>query len=250
VSWRQVELGLEEPKPVYGHGGARPGAGRPKVPREQRSKNMPHVARQRHWKSCPAHMTMRGVRGIPNLRDQIVVKRIAGAIQQASKDGFRVVHFSVQSNHVHAMVEGDDHAALQCGAQGLAIRLAKAINRVTGRAGRVWAERHERRDLRTPTEVRNCLVYILFDFRKHARGPGRVWANRSLDPKSSAIWFDGWSARAGPHLATLTRETKLDHDAPCVAPPKRWLTRTGWRKFGLLEPNESPSDRSRSLHRD
>jgi putative transposase len=181
------------------------------------------------------------VRAVPNLRAQVVVKRIAAAIRRASKDGFRVIHFSIQENHVHAMVEGDDHAAVQRGAQGLAIRLAKAINRVTGRTGKVWAQRHERHDLRTPTEVRNCLVYILFNFRKHARGgSGEAWANRSLDPKSSAIWFDGWSARAGPHLATLARETKLDPEAPCVAPPKRWLTREGWRKLGLVDPNEFP----------
>ena len=61
---------------------------------------------------------------------------------------------------------GQGHGA---GAQGLAIRVAKSINRALHRKGKVWAARHERHDLRTLRQVRNCLVYVLFNHRKHAR---------------------------------------------------------------------------------
>jgi len=74
----------------------------------------------------------------------------------------------VQVNHVHVLVEADGSTALARGVQGLSIRLAKAINRVLGRRGRVWADRFHARALRTPREVRNGLVYVI-DERPEAR---------------------------------------------------------------------------------
>lgn len=237
ISARQLALGLPEPKVRFTHGGARRGAGaRP----GRRSRNMPHTRRPTHWRSAPVHMTMRSVRALPSLRAQLVFDRIALALRQASKDGFRVNHFSVQADHIHLIVEADDGGALRRGAQGLAIRAAKAINRVLARKGRLWAGRHERHDLRTRREVRNCLVYVLFNFRKHARGAiAETWARGSLDPRSSALWLDGWSARAGPHLATLAEQLASTTLVPCV-PPRVWLLTTGWRQLGLLDPGEAP----------
>ena len=49
-----------------------------------------------------------------------------------------MTHFSVQSNHVHALVEGDDVQSLSRGMQGLGVSIAKRINRVGGRSGRVF----------------------------------------------------------------------------------------------------------------
>ena len=41
------------------------------------------------------------------------------------RTGFRLVHFSVQSNHVHLIAEGDCRTSLTRGLQGLAIRMAR-----------------------------------------------------------------------------------------------------------------------------
>jgi putative transposase len=188
-------------------------------------------------------MTMRAVDGLPSFREQVPFERVAKALARASKDGFRVVHFSVQSNHVHLIVEADGADELRTGAQGLAICVARALNKAFRRSGKVWSARHERHDLRSPSEVRNALVYVLFNFRKHARGAaGREWALRSLDPKSSAFWFDGWSPRAGPAFARLEMEAKtwLARGRVVVEPPTVWLLTTGWRRHGLLQASESP----------
>ena len=69
--------------------------------------------------------------------------------------------------------------------QGLAIRVAKAVNRCLGRSGRVWDDRFHSRALRTPREVRNVLVYVLLNGRKH----GVI--GHGIDPCSSGAWFDG-----------------------------------------------------------
>jgi putative transposase len=142
---------------------------------------------------------------------------------------------------VHVLCEADDADALRRGSQGAAVRVARAINRAVGRDGKVWRDRHERHDLRTPREVRNALVYILFNHRKHARGtPGEAWAMRSLDPRSSAAWFDGWNEHVGPAREKLLKEMCIALDPAPVVPGTKWLLTMGWRKHGLLDAGECP----------
>jgi hypothetical protein len=71
--------------------------------------------------------------------------------------------------------------------------------------------------------VRNALVYVLNNFRKHIR------AARGLDPRSSAYWFDGWRTPLG-----LTR------DRSPVVEARTWLARIGWRRRGLIDVEERP----------
>src|SRR6185295_15711175 len=131
---------------------------------------------------------------------------------------FRLVQYSVQSNHVHLIVEATDRKSLSRGAQGLAVRVARCVNRALARRGPLWSERYHARALRTPRETRSALRYVLFNFRKHVRraAPG-------LDPCSSGAWFDGFRERfptaQGP---------------PVVVPARTWLARRGWRRCGLL----------------
>jgi REP element-mobilizing transposase RayT len=40
------------------------------------------------------------------------------SIAASEKDGFRVVHFSIQSNHLHLIVEATDEQSLSRGMQG------------------------------------------------------------------------------------------------------------------------------------
>ena len=62
--------------------------------------------------------------------------------------GFRLVHYSVQREHLHLMVEAEDARALSRGMQGLCVRVAKALNKLWGRRGRVFDDRYFARRLR------------------------------------------------------------------------------------------------------
>jgi hypothetical protein len=146
----------------------------------------------------------------------------------ASAGSFRVLHFSAQHDHLHLLVEADRGGALSRGVQGLAIRVAKAINRALGRRGHVWADRFHARALATPREVRNALVYVLNNFRKHLRGM------RGIDPRSSAPWFIGWKGAVPPSPG-----------ASPVAPPRTWLARVGWWRLGRIAVDEAPSGTTR-----
>ncbi len=206
-------------------GGRRLGAGRPS--RSER-RTVPHRRRIPHDPRVPVHVTLRVATGIPSLRDSPSFDAVRRALAAVPGPSFRVLHFSVQHDHMHLLVEADRAAGLVRGCQGLAVRLAKAINRALRRRGTVWGDRYHARWLRTPREVRNALVYVLQNFRKHIAGA------RGLDPQSSAAWFDGWRISApqppGP--------------AP-VRSPRTWLARVGWLRHGRIDAREMPRTQAR-----
>jgi putative transposase len=206
-------------------GGIRPGAGRKRSPRGP----VPHRARPSHQKANPVHVTLRAARRLPSLRKQVLFVALRRALGATSRSWFRVVHFSVQTDHVHCLVEADDAGSLSRGLRGVTIRLARAFNRAAGRRGRVWGDRYHARALRTPREVRHGLVYVLMNWKKHI--PGVL----GLDPCSSARSFDGWA------VATFSRPRSRSPDLPRSEPPSTWLLRTGWKRRGLIDPPERPA---------
>jgi putative transposase len=207
------------------HGGRRKGAGR--KPSNPRLPRVPHLPREKHEGNHPVHTTFRVRRPFPSLRCLLAV--IQPEIRKANGSAFRVTNYSVQFEHLHLMVEANDHHSLRRGMQGLMIRLAKAMNRHLGRHGKVFADRWHGRELRTPREVRNCLVYVLFNRTRHAptlRGP---------DPCSSAPWFAGWDCpvRIAYELGPPTSPRP-------TMEPQTWLGAVGWKKGGLVGFDERP----------
>jgi putative transposase len=132
------------------------------------------------------------------------------------------------------IVEADDARALANGMKSIGARLARAVNRVLGRSGPVLDGRYHHRALRTPREVRRALAYVLLNARRHL-AKRRRWATPRVlvDPASSARWFDGWRPNAAIRLPA-------SGTAPEVAQPRTWLLRVGWRRHGLVDPNETP----------
>jgi REP element-mobilizing transposase RayT len=170
--------------------------------------------------------------------------RAAIAKTSARRGGtFRVVHFSVQDNHVHLIVEADDTAALIAGVRGLSISIAKRVNRLTFRRGKFWADRWHGRALTTPRATRHALVYVLGNGKKH----GSHSQSRGLDPCSSAPYFAGFKESAG--LAPIVRNSRLVPRSlapPAGSPvsePSTWLLRVGWRRRGLISIHEAPAKR-------
>jgi putative transposase len=151
-----------------------------------------------------------------------------------------VTHFSVQRDHLHLIVEAPDRRGMARGLQGVASGIARAVNRMGGRSGRFWRDRYHRHDLVTPREVRNAIVYVTMNVRKHSTRDPAV--RHALDPCSSAAWLAGWETRAGPWLAAL-RGTVLirEVEIPPVAPSDTWLGAVGWKRLGLIAPEELPS---------
>ena len=116
----------------------------------------------------------------------------------------------------------------------MCIRMAKGLNRVMGRRkGTVFADRYHSRSLRTPTEVRRSLVYVLNNGRKHFAQRGQRLSPGWMDEYASGAWFSGW----------MTPVKRPDGEAP-VTTPRTWLLTTGWleRGGGPIRRDEMPVD--------
>lgn len=186
-----------------------------------------HRARPCHKYWNPLHVTLRAIEGLPSFRQQLLFKAFDRAFRTTRRDDFRIVEFSVQSNHVHLIVEADDNDALARGMKSFSVRANRLFNAALGRGrGRVWADRYHRRDLTSARQVRNALVYCINNFKKHL-SVGRGLS--VIDPCSSARWFTGW-----------VRVRTCD-DGPRPTPKaKTVLLRDAWHRYGLLHPGEVP----------
>jgi len=115
------------------------------------------------------HVVWRIRRGLPGLRtprSYRVLERCFRAGKQ--KDGFGVTQFSVQRDHLHLIVEARDRRSLARGLQGLAVRIAKGLNRHWHRRhGSVFAERYFARLLARPMQLFRAIAYVLGNGRKH-----------------------------------------------------------------------------------
>jgi REP element-mobilizing transposase RayT len=228
-----TQLGLQI-TPRQGWGGARAGAGRPRG----RNPRVWHRSRERFPRHAACHVTLRVRRDVPSLRSARFVRAAERTLVASCERGeARLVHYSIQPDHVHLMVEATGREALGRAMKSLAARLARAANRTFRRRGPVLADRYHVRILRTPLEVRRALAYVLLNARRHAAKRGRRPGDASIDPASSGRWFDGWrgSARGWPPRSP---------DPPAVARPRTWLVRVGWRRRGLIDPAEVPGSRN------
>ncbi|BDG01274.1 hypothetical protein AMOR_02700 [Anaeromyxobacter oryzae] len=213
-------------------GGARKGAGRPRKP----GARLRHAARAPLASRFPVLVTMRAVAGSPNLRRGAAYAAVEAAIGAANLGGgVRIVHFSVQTNHVHLVGEAVGTSELSRGLQGLSIRIARGVNRATRRRGKLWADRYHARVLRTPREVRNALCYVLQNARRHSDVRRGIVEPGWIDPCSSGRWFEAWR---GEHRAAP--RTDAVAEPPPVAAPRTWLLSTGWRRWGLIDVDEVP----------
>ncbi len=221
-------------------GGARKGAGRKRVGARKR---VPHRKRIALKSYEPQHTTMRLVDEVASLRRWRVFAEIVAAIHASHREGFRVVEFSVQDGHLHLITEAGSARALSNGVRALSIRIARALNRVLGRRGKVFADRFHTRALSSLREVKNALVYVLQNARKHFEQKGVTLRASWLDKFSSAGFFDGWNASASKEALALReswRSAGLDPKKP-TRDASTWLLSVGWRRLGMIQPSEVPT---------
>jgi hypothetical protein len=155
------------------------------------------------------------------------------------RTAFRIVHMSIQNNHVHLIIEADDRMALARGMQGFQISAAKHINAAIAkdggkrRRGCVFADRYHVKVMKSRRGVRNGLAYVLNNWRHHGQHLLRSPVPLPIDPFSTAPSFDGWSW-------TPAYEWPVTYEPLPVWEPKTWLLREGWKMHGLIDPDEVP----------
>ncbi|CAN5154471.1 hypothetical protein BH09MYX1_BH09MYX1_30210 [soil metagenome] len=211
------------------HGGKREGAGRPRS-----SKAMPHVARERFPPKTPLHVTLRMARHVWNLRSQRGFGCVEHALaHEAARGQLRIVHFSVQGNHIHLIVEADDTSLLSRRMQGFGIRLARALNVMMKRRGKVIAERYHVREISGPRQMHRALRYVLLNHAHHGLSGSGV----AVDRYSSAPSFPN-VAYAQTHVRLRKRArlgaSEVEAPIPVTARATYWVLAAGWRKIGTI----------------
>ncbi|MBL8897787.1 MAG: transposase, partial [Planctomycetes bacterium] len=168
--------------------------------------------------------------GLPSLRRGGALKLVLAALSASSnRHGMRIVQYSIQRDHLHLLVEAEDRTCVARGMNALLSPLARALNKLWGRRGKVFPERYHDEVISTPTQARNALRYVLQNGKKHG-----VVAQSSIDLCSGASSFDGWIQR--PSIASMSTAPVV----ATVAPASTWLLTTGWRRHGLLDIRELP----------
>ena len=190
----------------HGWGGKRPGAGRKRKDGLSRPAGVPHVRRAKLDSRHPVGITLKVHRDVCSLRGGRASQEVQRALAESRlRKDFRIVHFSILSNHLHLIVEAKSRASLSRGVQALEIRLARKLNRAMNRSGSVFADRFHAHVLRTPTEVARARRYVLENLAIH-RARGGAKGAPSSDPLNSVAWPDG------------------------AAEPMTWLLKIGFRR--------------------
>jgi putative transposase len=194
--------------PIRTHGGKRRGAGR----KRRSEETVAHASREPfEGKRHPLHVTLKLAKGCFNLRSERGFACVHRALRAEQRKGvLRVVHYSVQGNHVHLIAETNDRRALGRRMKGFGVRFARAMNRMMRRRGRVLAERYHVHVLRTRSEVRNAVRYVLHNHVGHHGVRGAP-----VDPYSSAPFVlrrVGWLPFEGP---------------PPLSDARTWMLRVG-----------------------
>ncbi|HEY5945267.1 MAG TPA: transposase [Kofleriaceae bacterium] len=211
-------------------GGKRPNAGRK---RSEAFKYDPsHAKRPALFFKHPVHIMLRTLASVPRLRQRDGYEAIRTALLHFVEGAtFRVVHISIQRNHLHLIVEAANKEALRRGMQSFSIRAARALNENFGREGKVFAFRYQAKQIKTPDYARNALSYVLNNWRRHRQDERAGEQSMPFDRFSSAWAFVGWSA-SNPYEPP-------DCGLP-VSPPRTPLLTSEWEWYGLIDPFEVP----------
>jgi putative transposase len=166
-------------------------------------------------------VTLRFEEMVPNLRDEGFVKRFARAIEKARKKGLDVNHFTIESTHIHFMGETADNKTLTRGILSLQACIVWALRQLFNYFGAVFQGRFHLHELTSPREVRNALLYVIFNHAKHCK------AEFFADVFSSAFAF----AELHHFVRRPGRPPRWQGEISRVlAPAKSWLQAVGWKR--------------------
>jgi putative transposase len=222
-------------------GGKRRGAGR--KPKDGKRAGSPHKTRPEIRKNWAVHVVVRVEKEIGSLRKRDMYRAVREAtiavarreLHDATVGYFRIVHISIQGTHIHLIVEAGNKTALSRGMQSFQISAAKHLNATVGakrgtqRRGRVFTDRFHEEIIKTPTQARNALAYVLNNWRKHREDRSAHTRGWNVDAFSTGIQFTGWREREDAVFMWKPHDT---YKPLVVYLPRTWLLQAGWRKHG------------------
>lgn len=139
------------------------GAGRPAI----HDIGIRHLARPHLKKPSSLHLTIKIKKIKADIKNKSILSILKRAILNARKKGLRVLHYSLEYDHVHLLIEAENNTILGKGMQAFGVTLSKAINRVRKLKGGVYKHRYHFRQISSARELKNVMNYIFSNGMKH-----------------------------------------------------------------------------------
>ena len=203
------------------HGGRRAGAGR----KPSKDSGVAHTRRPDIGGEVPGIVTLK-IENVTdwggNMRDPVTLKVILACFEIAKdRFGMRICHYSVQSNHIHLLIEADDRDCYIRGMRGLTTRLARNLNKHWGRKGKLFTDRYDGKRMADGLHVQNSIRYLGGNDLKH----NCAYTITPFDPCSSAAAFKGW-VEGDLCQYEMPEEFAFALDPPVAKPRSAMLTDT------------------------
>ena len=161
-----------------------------------------HIKRAEIRRPTPLHLTIKLIRA--DIQNKIILKALRRAIMRARLQGMVVIHYSLEHDHIHLYAESSDNGTLARGMKALGVTLVKRINGHFKNKGSCYKTRYHLRILKSASEVKNVLNYILKNGIKHKR------TRSVIDPYNSAIVLHDFRV-VGLKLSEVVIKNRLEY---------------------------------------
>ena len=142
-------------------------------------KGIRHTKREEILRPSPLHLTIKLKKA--NIQNKVILNGLRHAIMRARLQGLKIIHFSLEKNHVHLYVESQNNEILGRAMKAFGVSLVKKINRHFKTNGSCYKTRYHLHILRSATEVKRVIHYILNNGIKHRR------TSSLIDPYNSSL---------------------------------------------------------------
>jgi REP element-mobilizing transposase RayT len=101
------------------------------------------------------------------IKNKRILKLLKHAISNARRQGLKVIHFALEYDHIHLLIEAENNYILGKGMQSLGVTMAKGINRLKALKGSVYKHRYHFRQITSSRQLKNVMNYIFTNGIKH-----------------------------------------------------------------------------------
>jgi REP element-mobilizing transposase RayT len=195
--------------------------------------------RMKFARRTPLHITLKVDRAFKSLRRRDEYRAVRAAmVKMLGRDDFRIIHLSLEGDHVHLIVEATSHQALAGGMKAFECSAAQRLNRCIGRRGRVFVTNYFARVIKNPTQALRVMSYVLNNWRKHKQSRRYECANWQVDYFSTAPSFTGWARSPD---ADCSHDFGWSYEPMPATEPTHFLLEKGWKLVGGIRFDAVPS---------
>jgi REP element-mobilizing transposase RayT len=148
-----------------------------------------HTERPLITRLSSLHLTVKILRIKANLKNKVVLSILKRSILNARKMGLRVIHFSLEYDHVHLLIEAENNIILGKGMQAFGVTFSKALNRMRKINGAVYKHRYHFRKIVGARQLKNVLNYIFNNGIKHKTAKSLINPFNSIRAEKKFMLF-------------------------------------------------------------